>query len=89
MPRYLSSNKWLSHFERSWPKMELEKSLEEEAEDFASDVLPSRLLVIHDPGRRRHHDETKLRGDELCKLGWGKERGIHGEGKKFDNRQVW
>jgi len=40
--------------------MELEKSLEEEAEDFASDVLPSRLLVIHDPGRRRHHDETKL-----------------------------
>merc|ERR1711911_476988 len=38
------------------------KSSKEESEDFASDVFPPRLLVIHDPGRCRHHDETELSG---------------------------
>ena len=42
----------------------------EEAEDFASDVFSSRLLVVHDAGRSRHHDEAELKGRER-----GRERG--------------
>ena len=36
-------------------------SSEEEAEDFAADVLPTSFFVVHDASRCGHHDEAELK----------------------------
>lgn len=36
----------------------------EEPEHFASDLLAPRLLVVHDPGARRQHDDAEEAGRE-------------------------
>ena len=44
--------------------------LEKESQNLSSDVFPPRLLVIHDPGWRRHHDETELKDGENVNYVW-------------------
>merc|ERR1711911_525525 len=58
----LSSQDWRATEEEALSFSRWNVSSEEEAEDFAADVLPTSLFVVHDASRCGHHDEAELSG---------------------------
>jgi len=58
----LSSQDWRAMEEEALCLSQWNVSSEEEAEDFAADVLPTSFFVVHDASRCGHHDEAELSG---------------------------